>query len=254
MVVSFIRELRDVWRRQSLNWRTVVKRQIFNRFFNQMTMQYSNIYIRELGASPVELGAVNSASGLGSALISLPLGYLQDRYSIRKIYLIGVALLTFVPLFYAIAYRWEFIVPAILISGLGMRVGSCVVICDLSLPNTDRATGRALCEGVGSLPTLLSPTIAAILVIWFGGINTEGIRPLYWIQFIARVLLFIYLAQKLTEVVRPGLEVKKTNPLEGFREVFSIDVARSGPDEKEEELAARLAARKYLSEDWTLRR
>ncbi|MCK4439165.1 MFS transporter [Candidatus Bathyarchaeota archaeon] len=218
--MSFFRELREVWARQSLNWRTVVKRQIFNRFFNQMTMQYSNIYIRELGASPVELGAVNSASGLGSALISLPLGYLQDRYSIRKIYLIGVALLTFVPLFYAMAYRWEFIVPAILISGLGMRIGSCVVICDLSLPNKDRATGRALCEGIGSLPTLLSPIIAAILVTWFGGINMEGIRPLYWIQFTSRVLLFIYLALKLTEVVRPGLEEKKTNPLEGFREVF----------------------------------
>jgi len=220
MALSFFRELREVWSRQSLNWRTVVKRQIFNRFFNQMTMQYSNIYIRELGASPVELGAVNSASGLGSALISLPLGYFQDRYSIRKIYLIGVALLTFVPLFYAVAYRWEFIVPAILISGLGMSIGSCVVICDLSLPNKDRATGRALCEGIGALPTLLSPTIAAILVTWFGGINMEGIRPLYWIQFTSRVLLFIYLALKLTEVVRPGLEAKKTNPLEGFREVF----------------------------------
>ena len=45
MVISFIRELRDVWKRQSLNWRTVVKRQTFNRFFNAMTMQYSNIYI-----------------------------------------------------------------------------------------------------------------------------------------------------------------------------------------------------------------
>ncbi|MBA7608472.1 hypothetical protein ES703_15649 [subsurface metagenome] len=220
MVVSFIRELRDVWRRQNLNWRTVVTRQVFNRFFNQLTMQYNNIFIRGLGASALELGAVNSASGLGSTLISLPLGYLQDRYSIRKIYLLGVALMTFIPLFYAITYRWEFIVPAILISGLGMRIGSCVVICDLSLPKKDRATGKALCEGIGALPALLSPTIAAILVIWFGGINTEGIRPLYWIQFIARVLLFIYVARKLTEVVRPRLEVKKTNPLEDFREVF----------------------------------
>ena len=183
-------------------------------------MQYSNIYIRELGASPVELGAVNSASGLGSTLISLPLGYLQDRYSIRKIYLIGVALMTFVPLFYAITYRWEFIVPAILISGLGMRIGSCVVICDISLPNKDRATGKALCEGIGALPTLLSPTIAAILVTWFGGINIEGIRPLYWIQFTTRVLLFIYVALKLKEVARPEVETKKTKFLEGFREVF----------------------------------
>jgi hypothetical protein len=94
-----------------------------------------------------------------------------------------------------------------------MRLGSCVVICDLSLPNEDRATGRAICEGIGSLPTLLSPTIAAILVSWFGGMNVEGIRPLYWIQFSTRVLLFIYVAMKLTEVARPRLEAKKTNPV-----------------------------------------
>jgi MFS family permease len=87
MDIWLLRELREIWNRQNLNWRTIVKKQIFNRFFNQMTMQYSNIYIRELGASPVELGTVNSASGLGSALISLLLGYIQDRYSIRKIYL-----------------------------------------------------------------------------------------------------------------------------------------------------------------------
>lgn len=75
MAVGFLKELRDIWRRQHLNWRTVVTRQVFNRFFNQMTVQYSNIFIRGLGASAMELGAVNSASGLGSTLISLPLGY-----------------------------------------------------------------------------------------------------------------------------------------------------------------------------------
>ena len=50
------------------------------------------------------------------------------------------------------------------------------------------------------------------------------------------------------------LEGLKDAVVNGFRDVFSIDVARSGPDEREEELAARLAERKYLSEHWTLRR
>jgi len=220
MAVSFLRELGAVWRRQTRNWRTVVIRQIFNRFFNQLTLQYSNIYIRELGASPVELGAVNSASGIGGTLISMPLGFLQDRYSVRKIFLFGVALLTLVPLMYAVAYRWEFIAPAILISGLGMRLGSCVVICDLSLPNEDRATGKALCEGIGALPALFAPTLAAILITWFGGINVEGIRPLYWIQFAARVTLFVYVALVMTEIVRPKREQGKVNSLGDFKEVF----------------------------------
>jgi MFS family permease len=225
MLIKFLRELGAVWRRQKSNWRTVVIRQVFNRFFNQMTIQYSNIYIRELGASPVELGAVNSASGLSGTLISLPLGYFQDRYSVRKIYLTGVALLTLVPLLYAVAYRWEFVTPAILISGLGVHLGSCVVICDLSLPNMDRATGKALCEGIGALPTLFAPTIAAILITWFGGIKTESIRPLYWIQFGARIALFVYVALKLTEIVRPKRELKTMSAIGDFQDVLQRGTA-----------------------------
>jgi MFS family permease len=220
LVVSFIRELREVWRRQHLNWRTVVTRAVFNRFFNQMVTQYSNIYIRALGASPIELGAVNSASGLGSTMVSLPLGYMQDRYSVRKLYLVGVALATFVPLLYALAFRWEFIAFAILLSGLTASLASCVIICDLSLPNEDRATGKALCEGIGALPGLLAPTAAAIIITWFGGLTVEGIRPLFWIQLVVQVILFLYVALKLSEVERPKLESKQFDPVGDFKEVF----------------------------------
>lgn len=220
MVVSFIRELREVWRRQHLNWRTVVTRAVFNRFFNQMVTQYSNIYIRALGASPIELGAVNSASGLGTTMVSLPLGYMQDRYSVRKIYLAGVALAVFVPLLYALAFRWEYIAVAILLSGLTARLASCVIICDLSLPNEDRATGKALCEGIGALPGLLAPTAAAVIITWFGGLTAEGIRPLFWIQFVVQIVLFLFVALKLSEVERPKLEPKRFDPVGDFREVF----------------------------------
>ena len=114
MIINFLRELREIWSRQHISWRTVVTRQVFNRFFNQMTMQYSNIYIRELGASPVKFGAVNSASGLSSTIISLPLGFLQDLYSVRKIFLFDIILLPLVPLLYTVAYRWEFNIPTII--------------------------------------------------------------------------------------------------------------------------------------------
>jgi len=225
MVINFLKELKKVWVRQDPNWRTVVIRQIFNRFINRMTLQYSNIYIRELGASPVELGTVNSASGIGQTLISLPLGYLQDKYSIRKIFLTGVAVLTLVPLLYATATSWEFVIPAILLAGLGLRLGSCVVICDLCLSNRDRATGKALCEGIGAIPGLFAPIVAATLITWFGGLNTEGIRPLFWIQFIVRLALFIYVYRNLTEIERPEIGEKEFNPLRDMKEVFERGTA-----------------------------
>jgi len=202
-----------------------VIRQVFKRFFSQMTLQYSNIYIMELGASPMELGAVNSASGLGSSIVSLPLGYVRDRWSVRKVYLFGVAILTLSPFFYAIANEWKMVIPAILISGFGMGLGSCIMYCDLCLPNEDRATGKALCEGIGALPTLLAPTVAAFLVTLFGGINVIGIRPLFWLQFLIEVILLAYVYRKVTEIDRPRREIRFINPLHDFKDVFQRGIA-----------------------------
>ena len=120
MVVGFLKELKEVWSRQNKNWRTVVTRQIFNRFFSELTLQYANIYITLLGASPVQLGAVNSALGVSQSVISIPLGVIRDRFNLRKIFLLGAGLQVFVPVLYALAPSWEIISLAILISGLGM--------------------------------------------------------------------------------------------------------------------------------------
>ena len=220
MAAAFVRELGRVWRRQRRNWRTVVTRQIFNRFFNELTLQYANIYITLLGASPVQLGAVNSVMGVAQAMISIPLGVIRDRFNIRKIYLFGVAMLTFVPLLYAVAPSWQIISLAILLSGLGMMVGSCVLICDLSLPPRDRATGKALCEGTGALPTILAPAAAAVLITLLGGITVHSIRSLYWIQFAARLLLFLYVYRNLTDVDRPNSKPKGLDVAAEFGEVF----------------------------------
>ena len=220
MAAAFIRELGQVWRRQKRNWRTVVTRQIFNRFFNELTLQYANIYITLLGASPVQLGAVNSVMGVAQALISIPLGVIRDRFNIRKIYLFGVAMLVFVPLLYAVAPSWQVISLIILLSGLGMMIGSCVLICDLSLPSQDRATGKALCEGTGALPTILVPTAAAVLITLFGGITVQSIRNLYWIQFAARLILFLYVYKNLTDVERPNSKPKGLDVAAEFGEVF----------------------------------
>ncbi len=219
MVFRFLRDLASFWRRQRKNWRIVVTRQLFNRFFNQITMQFSNIYIRALGASPTELGSVNSASSLIGTLISIPVGWLQDRYSLRKIFLLGVGVSTFVPLIYAVSNHWLMIVPAMILAAIGMRLGSCVVICDISLKSEDRATGKALCEGMGSAPALLAPLLAAYLITVFGGISVEGIRPLYWIQFVARAVLFLFVALQLGEIAR-AKGMRRGGLLGGLGDVF----------------------------------
>ncbi len=220
-MLGFLRELVQLWRRQKRNWQLVVTHQVVHRFLIQLTEQYTTIFIRMLGASPVQLGWARSAAGISGTLISLPLGIVQDRYSLRKIYLTGISLWLLVPLFYGVAPSWEFVIPGVFLAGLAQRLGSCAVICDVSLKNRDRATARSLCEGVGAFPTLLAPLLGAGLVTMLGGITLDGIRPLFWLQFVARALLFTYMLTQLTEVVREhSLRPGKVRLLGDFRTLF----------------------------------
>jgi Na+/melibiose symporter-like transporter len=134
-------------------------------------------------------------------------------------------MLIFVPLLYALAPGWQMIAVAVLLSGLGSMIGSCVIICDLSLPPSDRATGKALCEGIGALPTILAPTAAAVLITLFGGISVQSIRSLYWIQFTAMILLFLYVWRNLSDIERPNNILKGLNVLREFGEVFTRGTA-----------------------------
>jgi DHA1 family multidrug resistance protein-like MFS transporter len=225
MAVAFIKEIREVWARQNRNWRTIVTRQIFNRFFNELSLQYANIYITILGATPVQLGIVNSTIGVAQSIISIPLGIIRDRFNLRKIYLLGVAMMVFVPLLYVLAHNWQIIILAVLISGLGSIIGSCVVICDLSLPPRDRATGKALCEGVGALPSILAPTIGAAFITLFGGISAQSIRRIYLIQFSALFIMFLYVFRNLRDIERSKITPVKLDFVNEFLEIFQKGTA-----------------------------
>jgi MFS family permease len=216
MAFQSVQRLVSFWQQQKKNWRTVVVRRIFNRFFNRLTLDYTNIYVRELGASPVELGAVNSISGIGSTLLAMPIGFLHDKYSLRKLFIFGSLLTVIASLLYAISSSWLMIIPAIVLTKIISRF-HCSVICDLSLQTESRATAKSLCEGAGSIPSLFAPLLAAFLITLVSGqISAEGIRPLYWIQFLAHALLLIFIVVMLKEIARP-ISPQST----GFRNLFS---------------------------------
>ncbi|MGQ9514297.1 MAG: MFS transporter [Thermoproteota archaeon] len=190
-----------------------------NRFFERLTSDYNNIYIIGLGADPVQLGLVNNFANVASTIISVPFGWIQDRYSLRKLFLIGVCLSLFVTLFFALAKELSILIPAMILSSIAVTVGSCLTICNVSLKDEDRSACKGIYDGVFATPSLLAPALAALTITHFGGISVEGIRPLYWIKFIASIVLFIFLALSLKEIVRPNLS-KRSGFFEDYREVF----------------------------------
>jgi len=213
---KYIQEMINVWRRQKRNWKVIAIRQVVNRFFGEMFRSYSNIYITLLGASHVDLGIVNSFTGISNALISVPLGWAQDRYSIRKIFIMGIGLLAIVPLIYATASSWQIIIIAMVLAAFAQKEGSCMIICNICLDNEDRLTAKSICEGIGRIPTLFAPILAAYIISLFGGMSINGLRPIFWIQFIASFIMFFFILTQLKEIERPQLYRGYDKESEGF--------------------------------------
>lgn len=197
---------------------------MLNRFFQRLTLAYDSIYIRELGANPIQLGIVNSFSYVAGTLTSTPIGWLQDRYSLKKIFLAGVGISLVVTSIYAFATGWTMIIPAMLLSTFALSIGSCLTICDVSLRSEDRSTCKGICDGFFATPSLVAPTLAALVITHFGGIGVEGIRPLYFIQLTAGLLLFFFLALQLTKIERPKVR-KSLGFIGDYNEVFRRGLA-----------------------------
>jgi MFS family permease len=71
-----------------------------------------------------------------------------------------------------------------------------------------------------------APLAAALIVSNFGGINTQGIRPLYFIQLLLTIIVFLFLTLKLqtlpTQINRKndGSGFKLASFIQDFRELF----------------------------------
>jgi len=186
-----------------------------------LSAQYNSIYAVALGANPVQLGSLLSAGNAVGALISVPSGWLIDRYSLKRVFLTGTALLLLSALCYALAPDWRLLYAGIVFLYTGVRITctSCTVIGARELISEERATARGLCRTLSAMITLATPVLAAWLVARGGGINIQGMRPLYYIQLGIFGLIMIVLVLFLREPERQG-GGKARLALSEFAEIF----------------------------------
>jgi MFS family permease len=210
--------------RQKHNYRVGVARAATSSFLTGFTSQYNAIYVVGLGADSVQLGALSSVGGAISTLISTPLGWLVDRHGIKRFYLLAIALSAGGVLLYALARDWRVLVVAAILASVSARLSStgCSVICADSVQNRDRVTAQNVCGTLASILTMISPLIAAYLVAVFGGMTVEGIRPLYYFQFVGYGLVFLFVAAQLREPQREQLSDPKNrfSFVSDFRHLF----------------------------------
>lgn len=164
---------------------------------------YITLFIRALGADAQQIGILNSSGRIARALFGLPLGWISDRFSFKKVILTGLILSIIVPLAYVLSTTWVHAIPAMMISAIAQTLtGMFINIFFVTSMReaSDRATAMSMKSILTSLVGLVIPTISAIIVLQSGGISVEGIRPLFFIQMVCSIIVLSYTAFTLKEV------------------------------------------------------
>jgi maltose/moltooligosaccharide transporter len=218
--------LLDFVRRQTRNYRVLLVRKLGYNLFGRLSNQYTSLYAVALGVDMIGLGTLNSVGSAVSTILSLPVGRLVDRYSLRKMMLFAMILEILVPFAYVFAWNWVLLIPALIFFQLtGFRsiaVAVENVYIASSVKNQDRASGFGVATVLATIGGTLAPIIAAYLVIAFGGINATGIRPLFIIQLAGLIPLAIAIFLNLAEISKPRLGAREgtNNFLKDFRSLF----------------------------------
>jgi MFS family permease len=209
------------FRRQRGPFKVNMVRNLVQNFSLGLTQQYQSIYITVLGADPVQLGLVSGIGGLANALVTVPAGWLADRFGIRRVLLASMSLMALGYALFGAARGWEFTVFALVLTscawGAGMVV--CPMICGSTLRSEERATGMQICDTVTAVPRIVAPVVAAHLITLFGGLDAGGIRPLYWIE-VGGLLVAALIMYRFFGDPREGLALEPSPLLGGARRVF----------------------------------
>jgi len=208
--------------RQTHDFKLMLVRRALHGLATSLTEQYRSLYTVGLGASPVQLGSLQSVGNAVGALASLPAGWFIDYHGLKKVFLLGTVLLVVGSLVYFAAPLWTWLYLAVIIYSVGFRITctACTVTCAAELPNEERATGRGFCRTLAAPVAIATPLLAAWLISKFGGISVEGIRPLFGIQALIFVAILLLLLTRLSAARTPNGPRDGEGILSGFLQVF----------------------------------
>jgi len=208
-------------RRQESYFKVNILRNLAQRFASNLTSQYQPLYLTSLGASPLILGYLNSISGLVNTVIAIPIGITADRVGIKRVLIIYMLLSIVGTAIFALAYSWEVAAIALVLSSSVYVLGGtvCPMICG-SLSTAERVTGMGICDTISFFPQLIAPMVGAYLITFFGGLNAQGIRPLFYLQ-VAGLIIALGILQFWFNNPAIQMRSKKENIFADIRGLFS---------------------------------
>ncbi len=187
--------------RQPRNWKITVTRSSLRTFAYRIIFPYQSIYAMGLGATATQLGIINTIGMSIAGLFGPFIGWLIDRIGTKRIYLISIGLLVVSYLIYGVAQSWTILIAAMVVFWLGDTTSghTCSTVCANSLSSQDRATGMSFCETLAAgLLGIVGPIVGASIVARSGGVNVEGIKPLFFISALITLGTFFLILTQLS--------------------------------------------------------
>ncbi len=170
-------------------------------FAGAIPSTYYSLYILDLGGTPFIIGIIDFVSFLALALVQFPGGYLADKHGRRRIivtFTFGIALSY---LIFALAPSWHFILLGVALANLFLIYQPALqaILAD-SIPAEKRGLGFSMGMFVNNLAAILSPAVAAFLLLAFQGL-VPAMRIAYFIV-VGFYLAAALLRTKLTETLQ----------------------------------------------------
>lgn len=194
-------------------------------FSGSLPSNYSQLYVSSLGADALQMGTLYSIGQLVYCAISAPMGWFIDRHGIKRGILLGLLLSAVVSAIYSNAVSWLMLIPAMIIYQISFNMIYSLpdMVLIESIKPEKRGQSIGFARTIGAIPSIFTPIIASAIVIAFGGISAQGIRPLYTIQMFLTLIIAVFVAftmksprdQPATKKASNGM-----NLIEGFRELF----------------------------------
>ena len=215
-------DLKGFLKRQAGTFKTNILRNQLIFFALALTTQYHPIYLTALGANPLTLGYLNALIGVIYTATAIPAGVLADKHGLKKV-IMGTLLISILATFlFGIADSWQVASLGLLLIGLSttLDMTTCPMICGSLLQPRERSTGMGICDSLSFLPSLAAPILAAGLITILGGMNIEGIRPLFFLQIAILLAAFVVMS---TRFENPPIQLggRKSNPFKDLKFILT---------------------------------